>query len=156
MAHTLPQGAQMSDTHPVTMLLVEDDPGHARLIERNLRRSLIVNDIITLSDGQAAVDYLFGEGCKHPMPLLILLDLHLPVLDGFQVLARLKADERTKHIPVICLTTVDDPRDIARCYALGCNVYITKPVDYAHFAEGIHQLGLFLSIVKVPRGEVTL
>jgi len=138
------------------MLLVEDDPGHARLIERNLRRSLIVNDIITLSDGQAAVDYLFGEGCKHPMPLLILLDLHLPVLDGFQVLARLKADERTKHIPVICLTTVDDPRDIARCYALGCNVYITKPVDYAHFAEAIHQLGLFLSIVKVPRGEVTL
>ena len=143
----------MSDTHPVTMLLVEDDPGHARLIERNLRRSLIVNDIITLSDGQAAVDYLFGEGCKHPMPLLILLDLHLPVLDGFQVLARLKADERTKHIPVICLTTVDDPRDIARCYALGCNVYITKPVDYAHFAEAIHQLGLFLSIVKVPRGR---
>jgi CheY-like chemotaxis protein len=145
----------MPDTEPVTILLVEDDPGHARLIERNLRRSWIVNAIITLPDGQAAVDYIFAEGLRHPMPLLILLDLNLPVLDGFQVLERLKADERTKHIPVICLTTVDDPRDIARCYALGCSVYITKPVDYAHFAEAIHQLGLFLSIVKIPSGEVT-
>ena len=145
----------MPDTQPVTVVLVEDDPGHARLIERNLRRSLIVNELITLADGQAAVDYLLGEGVKYPVPLLILLDLHLPVLDGFQVLERLKADERTKHIPVICLTTVDDPRDMARCYALGCSVYITKPVDYAHFAEAIHRLGLFLSIVTLPSSTVT-
>ena len=146
----------MPDTEPVTILLVEDDPGHARLIERNLRRAHMTNEIITLSDGQAAVDYLFGEERRRLLPLLILLDLNLPVLDGFQVLERLKADERTKHIPVICLTTVDDPRDIARCYALGCSVYITKPVDYAHFAEAIRQLGLFLSVVKVPSGEVTV
>jgi len=146
----------MPDTQSVTIVLVEDDPGHARLIERNLRRSLIVNEIITLPDGQAAVDYIFGEGFRHPMPLLILLDLNLPVLDGFQVLERLKADERTKHIPVICLTTTDNPQDIERCYALGCNVYITKPVAYEQFAEVIRQLGLFLAIVKVPSGEVTV
>jgi len=140
----------MPDTPSVTILLVEDDPGHARLIERNLRRARIVNEIIMLPDGQAAVDYIFDEGLRHPAPLLILLDLNLPRLSGFQVLERLKTDKRTKHIPVICLTTVDDPRDIERCYALGCSVYITKPVDYAHFAEAIYQLGLFLSIVQVP------
>jgi CheY-like chemotaxis protein len=145
----------MPDNQPVTILLVEDDPGHARLIERNLRRSRIVNEIITLTDGQAAVDYLFGEGLRHPAPLLILLDLLLPGLSGFQVLERLKADVRTQLIPVICLSTVDDPQEIERCYALGCNVFITKPLDYEHFAEAIRQLGLFLSIVKIPQVGAT-
>ena len=142
----------MPDTQPITMLLVEDDPGHARLIERNLRRAHITNEIMTLMDGQAAVDYLFGEGLKRPLPLLILLDLNLPGLSGFQVLERLKTDGRTKHIPVLCLTTTDNPQDIERCYALGCNVFITKPVEYERFAEAIRQLGLFLSIVKIPNG----
>jgi CheY-like chemotaxis protein len=146
----------MPHDHPVTILLVEDDPGHARLIERNLRRAHITNAIITLSDGQEAVDYLFKEqtyaGAGHAMPLLMLLDLNLPGLDGYQVLTRLKADERTRHIPVIILTTTDEPYEIERCYTLGCNVYVTKPVEYAQFAEAIHTLGLFLSIVEVPRG----
>ena len=91
----------MADMEPVTMLLVEDDPGHARLIERNLRRAGITNAIMTFSDGQAAVDYLCGEGLDRPLSLLILLDLNLPGLSGFQVLERLKADTRTKHIPVM-------------------------------------------------------
>jgi CheY-like chemotaxis protein len=144
----------MLDTQHVTILLVEDDPGHARLIERNLRRAGITNEIITFTDGYTAVDYLCGAGPRRPMPLLILLDLHLPGLNGFQVLERLKADKTTKHIPVICLTTTDNPPDIERCYALGANVYMTKPIVYEQFAEAIRQLGLFLSVVKIPQGEV--
>lgn len=146
----------MPDNLPVTLLLVEDDPGHARLIERNLRRAHITNEIVVFGDGQEAVDYLFKEngysGARHAAPLLVLLDLNLPGLDGYQVLGRLKADERTRHIPVIILTTTDDPREIERCYALGCNVYITKPVEYEQFTEAIRKLGLFLSVVKIPNG----
>jgi CheY-like chemotaxis protein len=146
----------MPHDQPVTILLVEDDPGHARLIERNLRRAHITNDLITLGDGQQAVEYLFKEQtyaeAGHVMPLLILLDLNLPGLDGYQVLTRLKTDARTRHIPVIILTTTDEPYEIERCYALGCNVYITKPVEYEQFAAAICKLGLFLSIVKIPQG----
>ena len=146
----------MPENSSVTMVLVEDDPGHARLIERNLRRAHITNDIVVLRDGQEAVEYFFpedkGMAAGRAMPLLVLLDLNLPGIDGYQVLARLKADERCRRIPVIILTTTDDPRDIARCYDLGCNVYITKPVEYEQFAEAIRQLGLFLSVVKVPDG----
>jgi CheY-like chemotaxis protein len=140
----------------LTILLVEDDPGHARLIERNLRRALITNEIVTLGDGQQAVDYLFKEStyaeATHALPLLMLLDLNLPRLDGYQVLTRLKADARTRHIPVIVLTTTDEPHEIERCYALGCNVYITKPVEYEQFAEAMRKLGLFVSIVQIPLG----
>ena len=146
----------MPRAEPVTILMVEDDPGHARLIERNLRRAHITNEIIRLADGQEAVDYLLKEdgyaAAMHAIPLLVLLDLNLPGLDGYQVLARLKADARTKFIPVIILTTTDDPREIEKCYALGCNVYVTKPVEYEQFAEAIRKLGLFLSVVQVPRG----
>ena len=147
----------MSSVQEVTILLVEDDPGHARLIEKNLRRSNITNDIVIVTDGQQVLDYLFGKGeyagGEHASPLLVLLDLNLPVLDGYQVLQRMKADDRTKRIPVVILTTTDDAREVSRCYDLGCNVYVTKPVDYAQFSEAIHKLGLFLSVVTVPNGE---
>lgn len=147
----------MDSVREVTILLVEDDPGHARLIEKNLRRSNINNDVIIVSDGQRALDYLFGEGeyaeGKRPSPLLVLLDLNLPVLDGYQVLECMKADERTKRIPVVILTTTDDAREVARCYELGCNVYVTKPVDYEQFSEAIRKLGFFLSVVTIPNGE---
>jgi CheY-like chemotaxis protein len=136
------------------MLLVEDDPGHARLIQKNLRRANINNEITVLADGQQALDYLFKEGdyadSEHGAPLLVLLDLNLPVLDGYQVLQRMKQDSRTKRIPVIMLTTTDDAREVTRCYDLGCNVYITKPVDYGQFSEAIRKIGLFLSVVSVP------
>jgi len=139
----------------VTILVVEDDPGHARLIERNLRYSNIANKIVKLSNGRQALDYLFSEGeyedSEEPEPLLVLLDLNLPVIDGFEVLRQMKSDERTKHIPVIMVTSSDDSRDIAKCYDLGCNVFLTKPlVDYEQFAEAIRKLGLFLTIVKIP------
>jgi CheY-like chemotaxis protein len=139
-------------TREVTIVLVEDDPGHARLIHKNLIRSGISNSIVTLSDGQQVVDYFLSEEAPHhaPASILILLDLNLPVLDGYQVLLRLKQDERTRRIPVIILTTTDDPREVQRCYDLGCNVYITKPVDYESFCEAIRKLGLFLSVVTVP------
>ncbi len=147
----------MPHKQEVTILLVEDDPGHARLIEKNLRRSKISNEIVIVDDGQKAIDYLFGQGeCAQincPTPMLVLLDLNLPVLDGYQVLQRMKGDERTKRIPVIILTTTDDTREVARCYNLGCNVYITKPVDYEQFAEAIRKIGLFLTVVTIPDGE---
>jgi CheY-like chemotaxis protein len=147
----------MLNHQEVTILLVEDDAGHARLIEKNLRRSNINNEIVTLTDGQQAVDYLFAQGQyggrKRPSPLLVLLDLNMPVLDGYQVLERMKASEETKRIPVVILTTTDDAREVERCYNLGCNVYITKPVDYEQFAEAIRKIGLFLSVVTIPDGE---
>ena len=145
-------------TQELTILLVEDDPGHARLIEKNLRRSNITNQIVTVGDGRLALDYLFGEGeyagSERGSPLLVLLDLNLPVLDGYRVLARMKTDERTKRIPVIILTsTLDDTREVSRCYDSGCSVYITKPVEYEEFAMAIRRLGLFLSIVNIPHEE---
>jgi len=147
----------MPEAQEVTILLVEDDPGHARLTEKNLRRSNVANQVIVVSDGQQALDYLLAEGefagTKRASPLLVLLDLNLPVLDGYQVLQRMKADERTKRIPVIVLTTTDDAREVTRCYELGCSVYITKPVEYEDFSDAIRQLGLFLSIVTIPNGE---
>ncbi|MGD0842918.1 MAG: response regulator [Geobacteraceae bacterium] len=136
------------------ILLVEDDPGHVLLIEKNLRRAGVTNEIIKMDDGGRAVEFLFKEGefaaASTPMPLLILLDLNLPVLNGLQVLQRIKADERTRRIPVVMLTTTDSQQEITRCYDLGCNIYIVKPVDYVKFSETIRNLGLFLSTVKTP------
>ena len=147
----------MAKHETVTILLVEDDPGHARLIEKNLRRSGLSNDIVTLDNGQKAVNFLFKEGeykdDTTPVPLLVLLDLNMPVLDGYQVLQRIKYDERTKRVPVVVLTTTDNPSEIARCYELGCNVYVTKPVEYDQFCEAIRQLGLFLAVVKIPEDK---
>jgi CheY-like chemotaxis protein len=138
----------------VTILLVEDNPGHARLVEKNLRRSNLNNPIVTLGDGGQVIDYLFQKGAyasdSIPENLLVLLDLNLPVMDGYQVLSRMKENEATRRIPVIVLTTTDDPREIDRCYDLGCNVYLTKPVDYDEFCEAIRKLGLFLSVVAIP------
>jgi CheY-like chemotaxis protein len=146
----------MHDKQDVAILLVEDDPGHTRLIEKNLRRANIKNDIAFATNGQEALDYLFCEGeyasKQLPSHLLVLLDLNLPVLDGYQVLERMKTDERTKRIPVVILTTTDDPREVARCYELGCNVYITKPVDYEQFSDAMRKLGLFLLVVMIPDG----
>lgn len=140
----------------VTILLVEDDLGHARLIEKNLRRARVGNPIITFNDGQLVLDYLFSQGkysgSVPSQPLLMLLDLNLPVLDGYQVLKQLKRSQATKRIPVIVLTTTDNQNEVFRCYELGCNVYITKPVEYRHFSEAIQKLGFFLSVVKIPNG----
>ena len=147
----------MGNINEVSILIVEDDAGHARLIEKNLKRAKISNLITRVENGQEALDFLLSEGAfagiERPSPLLVLLDLNMPVLDGYQVLERMKANPDTKKIPVVVLTTTDDAREVARCYQLGCSVYITKPVDYESFCEAIQQLGFFMSIVTVPNGE---
>ncbi|SRR6266496_6046935 len=147
----------MSEDQSPTLVLVEDDPGHARLIERNLRRAHLPYAIVLLRDGQAALDYLLPareeQGTRGPPPYLVLLDLNLPGYPGVEVLARLKSDARTKHIPVIMLTTTDDRNEIEACYALGCNAYFTKPVAYDQFVEVIQKLGWWLTGIEVPRGS---
>jgi CheY-like chemotaxis protein len=147
----------MTNSESILILLIEDDPGHARLVEKNLRRSNIQNKIIVFKDGQEAVNFFFVDQAhlRLQTPLLVVLDLNIPVLDGYQLLKRLKHDPQTKHIPVFILTTEDDAREIKRCYDGGCNVCITKPVDYAQFSDAICKLGLFLSIVSMPESRLT-
>ena len=140
----------------VTIVLIEDNPGHARLVEKNLRRANIANPIVKLEEGQLAIDYLFGDQgyvneASHS-PLLIMLDLNLPVVNGYRILEKMKSDDRTKSIPVIVLTTTDDSHEIERCYRLGCNIFIAKPVEYEQFANAIGKLGLFLSVIALPHG----
>ena len=147
----------MTNSQTVTIVMIEDDEGHANLIEKNLRRAGISNEIVHIDNGRKAADYLLGKGeyaNKRPAtPMLILLDLNLPELDGFQILEMIKKDETTKLIPVIILTTTDNPREVERGYALGCNVYVTKPVEYEAFADSIRKLGLLLAVVKIPGEE---
>lgn len=140
---------------PVTIIMIEDDEGHARLIERNVRRSGVNNEIMPFANGTAAVSYLLGAdgtGVAHKgRALLILLDLNLPDMSGTDILRRIKESKYLKCAPVVVLTTTDDSHEIKRCYELGCNVYITKPVNYENFANAIRQLGLFFSVIQVPQ-----
>jgi CheY-like chemotaxis protein len=143
----------MTLTQAVTILMIEDDDGHARLIEKNIRRAGVFNDLVHLRDGSRAVEFLFGadDGARAEHgPFMILLDLNLPDMSGVDILRRVKADERFRRAPVIVLTTTDDKAEIKRCYDLGCNVYITKPLIYQDFADAIRQLGLFLSVIQIP------
>jgi CheY-like chemotaxis protein len=166
----------MSHGDTVSIVLIEDDDGHATLVERNLRRAGISNRFVRFHDGQQALDYFFGPAQAEPAatqpanaaanqasnaypPLeelahfVVLLDLKMPRVDGFEVLRRLKESPKTAAVPVIVLTTTDDPREIARCYELGCNVYICKPVEYDAFIEAVRRLGFFLQVVKLPPGH---
>jgi CheY-like chemotaxis protein len=140
---------------PLHIVLAEDDDGHATLVQRNLERSGLVNRFTRVKDGQEALELLRGEGAYEGQALsaasLLLLDINMPRVDGVEVLRQLRADPRTSRLPVIMLTTTDDPREVERCYQLGCNVYITKPVDYQAFVEAIKRLGLFLQVVVIPR-----
>ena len=135
---------------PVTIIMIEDDEGHARLIERNIRRSGVNNPIVPFGNGTDAMDYLLGSETRKGDPLLILLDLNLPDMTGIEILRRVKETPHLKSTPVVVLTTTDDAHEIKRCYELGCNVYITKPVNYESFANAIRQLGLFFSVIQVP------
>jgi CheY-like chemotaxis protein len=141
-------------TTPVTIIMVEDDEGHARLIQKNIRRAGVTNEIVAFQDGTSALAYLLGEDGSGQVsagkPLLILLDLNLPDMTGVDILKVVKENESLKRTPVVVLTTTDDQREIQRCYDLGCNVYITKPVNYEGFSNAIRQLGLFFSVMQVP------
>ena len=138
---------------PVSIIMVEDDDGHALLVERNLRRAGLTNAFLRLRDGQEAIDYFFPQNSPGPTDLgnwVVLLDVNMPKVDGIEVLRRLKANPATAAVPVIMLTTTDDPREIERCYQLGCNIYVTKPVESDAFIEAVRRLGFFLQVVKLP------
>ncbi len=143
----------MNAHQAVNIVMIEDDEGHARLIEKNIRRAGISNPIRHFLDGTSALQFLY-EDPRGPVlngPALILLDLNLPDMSGIDILARLKSgDSPLRRAPVVVLTTTDDKLEIQRCYDMGCNVYITKPVNYESFADAIRQLGLFLSVIQVP------
>jgi CheY-like chemotaxis protein len=142
---------------PVEIVMIEDDEGHAKLIEKNIRRAGVNNPITPFANGTDAVSFLFGAdgsaSANKGRPLLILLDLNLPDMTGIDILKRVKTNDNLKRVPVVVLTTTDDAVEIQRCYDLGCNVYITKPVNYENFAHAIRQLGLFFSVIQVPLPE---
>ena len=144
----------MTGSQPVSIVMIEDDEGHARLIEKNIRRAGVSNEILPFTNGTDAVNYLFGADGSAKVSknraLLILLDLNLPDMTGIDILRRVKSNDILKRVPVVILTTTDDAQEIQRCYDLGCNVYITKPVDYENFAQAIRQLGLFFTVIQVP------
>ncbi|NCP12756.1 MAG: response regulator [Sphingomonadales bacterium] len=139
-----------TEHHQVTILMVEDDLGHARLIEKNIRRAGVMNEVIHAVDGTTALKHLAHGQTLDQKPFLVLLDLNLPDMSGITILEHLKSDPHLRRFPVIVLTTTDDEREIQRCYDLGANVYITKPVDYEAFTTAIRQLGLFLAVMQVP------
>lgn len=146
----------MNQHKTVGIVMIEDDEGHARLIEKNIRRAGILNDIRHFTDGGTALEYLFNDpdGPGRNGPAMILLDLNLPDMSGIDILRRIKAEDGPlRRAPVVVLTTTDDQTEIQRCYDLGCNVYITKPVAYENFAHAIRQLGLFLSVIQIPDVE---
>jgi CheY-like chemotaxis protein len=142
------------DAKPVKIVMIEDDEGHARLIEKNIRRAGVSNEIIPFTNGTDALGFLFGSDGAGKLvsgrQLLVLLDLNLPDMTGIDILEKIKSDPATRRLPVVVLTTTDDAREIQRCYDLGANVYITKPVDYDGFANAIRQLGLFFTVMQVP------
>lgn len=143
----------MRTKQEVVLLIADDDDGHARLIEKNLRRAALSNHIERFSDGQHLLDFLFKRGARQReshKPYLLLLDIRMPKVDGIQVLRQLKEDSELSRMPVIMLTTTDDPREVERCHELGCSHYIVKPVDYLQFAEAINQLGRFITLLHVP------
>lgn len=142
----------MTEHEPVSIIMIEDDEGHARLIEKNIRRAGISNDIHHFMDGTSALQFLYeaDNGPARNGPALVLLDLNLPDMSGTDILAKIKGEGSLKRTPVVVLTTTDDKVEIQRCYDLGCNVYITKPVNYENFAQAIRQLGLFLAVIQVP------
>ena len=142
----------MPEPQTVKIVMIEDDEGHARLIEKNIRRAGISNDLKHFLDGTSGLKYLFEaeDGPAKDGPALVLLDLNLPDMSGTDILAKIKGDPKLHKVPVVVLTTTDDKTEIERCYDLGCNVYITKPVNYESFADAIRQLGLFLSVIQLP------
>jgi len=144
----------MNMTQEMVIIIADDDAGHARLIEKNLKHVGLHNPVQRCENGQKVLDFLFrrgpGQHRRNNTAYLLMLDIRMPKVDGVEALRRIKEDPALRKLPVIMLTTTDDPREIERCHLLGCNSYIVKPVDYDRFAEAIAQLGLFVSLVQVP------
>lgn len=131
-----------------TILLIEDNPDDEALMTRALSKNKIANEIVIARDGIEALEYLFATGkfegrSTNEQPQIILLDLKLPKMDGIEVLRRIRSDERTKHIPVVVLTTSIEQRDIVESYQFGANSYVQKPIDFTEFMEATRQLGTY-------------
>ena len=138
----------------IKILIAEDDDGHAELIKEALEESGVKNPVIRFKNGEQCWNYLedqiqAGYGGNHEYGFLILLDINMPKMDGVEVLRRIKQNAKLKSIPVIMLTTTDDPREVEQCYEIGCNIYITKPVDFQNFTETLKRLGPFMQIVQI-------
>ena len=137
------------------ILLVEDNPSDVDLTRRALQQARITNELVVASDGQEALDLLFGTGAhagsQGPLlPAVILLDLKLPRVDGLEVLHKLRADDRTRRLPVVILTSSNEQEDVARSYDTGANSYIRKPVDFIQFAEAVKHLGMYWLVLNEP------
>lgn len=140
---------------PKTILLIEDNPSDVALTRRALEKCRISNELVVVEDGQDALDYLWRTGpfagrAPGADPALILLDINLPRVDGLTVLQRLRADDRTRRLPVVILTSSDEERDRAKGYDLGVNSYIRKPVDFHQFVEAVQHLGLYWLMLNEP------
>ena len=139
----------------ITILLSEDDEGHARLIKNNIRRAGINNEIIVFRDGKETLNFLYREGTgphrEEGVSYLLLLDLYMPVVDGFEVLKKLKKDSDLSNIPIVILSISDDPKQIEHCYEIGCSKYVIKPVDYNSFRNVIRQLSRFIYRDVIPK-----
>ncbi|MDR3652987.1 MAG: response regulator [Paludibacter sp.] len=135
------------------ILIAEDDDGHAELIKEGLVESGVKNKIIRFSNGEDIWNFLSLRGNNEVRDLnknyLVLLDIKMPKMDGTEVLRKMKSDDALKEIPIMMLTTTDDPREVEACYQIGCNIYITKPIDFVKFTETLQRLGLFIQIVKI-------
>jgi len=138
-------------TQAPTILIVDDDEGHAILIRENLEAAGLHNRIRHFRDGQAILDFFFKDPPRMSETFLVLLDIRMPKVDGIEVLRRIKAHPELRMLPVIMLTTTDDSREVVRCHELGCNVYMQKPVDYDRFSEAIRRLGKFVPLLHVPQ-----
>ncbi len=138
----------------VVILIAEDDEGHFGLIKKNLARAGIVNEIVHFRNGEETLNFLFKKDssfCRESgRAYVLLLDIRMPGVNGVDVLAQLKADPELRKLPVIMITTTDDPKEIERCHTLGCSSYIVKPIEYENFVQAIRQLGLYLKVVQVP------
>lgn len=134
------------------ILIVEDDDGHAELIREGLEEVGVCNKIIRFKNGEEAWNFFEQHRDKISLEhkiYLMLLDINMPKMGGIEVLRRMKSDDVFKEIPIIMLTTTDDPREVEQCYKLGCNLYITKPIDFIKFTEVLKRLGLMIQIVKI-------
>ena len=143
----------MENYKELIILIAEDDDGHAELIQSGLKESGVCNKILRFRNGEDIWLFLSGKAANevrdHKRAYLLLLDINMPKMDGIEVLRCIKTDPVLKEIPVLMLTTTDDPREVEACYKLGCNMYITKPVDFIKFAEILNRMGLFIQIVKI-------
>lgn len=141
-------------TEPKTILLVEDNADDEQLTLRAMRQSEVPNIIRVARDGAEAIDHLFGVSAGKRLPDLVLLDLKLPKISGLEVLQRIRAEQATKTLPIVVLTSSDEERDIVESYSLGANSYIRKPVDFDEFIDAVKQLGLYwLSMNRTTRDE---